>query len=48
MSDLTSYKSDKRAMLAGKILVVVKKKDTKKTVEVSIESDGLNGLKLKL
>ncbi len=48
MSDLTSYKSDKRAMLAGKILVVIKKKDTKKPVEVHIDADELKGLELKL
>lgn len=48
MSDLTSYKSDKRAMLGGKILVVVKKKDMKDMSTIRIESDGLKGLQLKL
>ena len=42
------YKSDKRAMLGGKILVVVKKKDMKDMSTIRIESDGLKGMQLKL
>ena len=42
MQDLSGYKSDKRNMLAGKLLAAFKKKNKKETGSVLLSSEGLN------
>ena len=48
MLDLTSFRSNKRAMLAGKVLVVICKKDQNKEAMITISSAGIKELRVEL
>lgn len=46
MQDLSGYKSDKRNMLAGKLLAAFKKKNKEETGSVLLSSEGLNSVNI--
>ena len=46
MLDLSCYKEEKRAMLAGKLLAVFRKKEQGSESTVSFNADGISELKV--